>query len=101
MALTALVGLAAATEHVERAHRERSLAARLSVALGGPARGPNVGAIEQALILSADHELNPSSFALATHHRYTLLNGPGVPTSNERYPTIEKMLSETVLTSIL
>jgi citrate synthase len=63
MALTALVGLAASPQHVERAQAERTLAARLSVALGGPSRGPSVGAVEQALILSADHELNPSSFA--------------------------------------
>ena len=61
------------------------------VRIAGPATISDTAWVRQTIAL------NPSSFALATHHRYTLLNGPGVPTSNERYPTIEKMLSETVL----
>lgn len=63
MTLAALVGLSLGSEVVERAHAERTVASRLSVALGGPSRGPGVAALDRALVLSADHELNPSSFA--------------------------------------
>lgn len=36
-------------------------------------------------------------YALATHHRYVLLNGAGVPTNNARYATLEHLLSDVVL----
>jgi citrate synthase len=58
--LAALVGRATTTD----ALKQTSVAARLLVALGRPARAVSVRAIDSALVLLADHELNASSFAV-------------------------------------
>jgi hypothetical protein len=39
----------------------------------------------------------PSRFALATQHRYSVLEEPGIPASNFRYPTITNLMSDTLL----
>jgi hypothetical protein len=39
----------------------------------------------------------PTRFALATHHHYSLIDDPGVPEVNFRYPTIAHLLSDTLL----
>ena len=60
-----LVGVAALASHasrVEAAWCAPSIAAGAALALGGRADRRTVGAVEQALVLSADHELNASSF---------------------------------------
>jgi citrate synthase len=60
-----LVGVAALAAHparVEAAWAAPSIAAGVALALGGRADARTVGAVEQALVLSADHELNASSF---------------------------------------
>jgi len=60
-----LVGVAALATHpsrVEAAWSAPSVAAGTVLALGGRAEPRTVAALEQALVLSADHELNASSF---------------------------------------
>ncbi len=64
--LAALSGLAYGAERARGAAEERGLARILGHALGGPALARDdarVAVIEAALILSADHELNTSTFA--------------------------------------
>lgn len=51
------------TRVYERVSRARGVARSLCIALGGRTTSPNVAALDQALVLVADHELNPSTFA--------------------------------------
>ncbi|HVW26822.1 MAG TPA: citrate synthase, partial [Polyangiaceae bacterium] len=60
-ALAALSALAFDRKRVQRAARAESVAQSVAVALGAPARA--VFAIDRALTLCADHELNASTFA--------------------------------------
>ncbi len=63
--LGALAGLCFGLERVREAAEQTGLARTVVHALGGPARANNdhtVAAVEAALILSADHELNTSAF---------------------------------------
>jgi citrate synthase len=48
---------------VTEALHASSIARALAIALGGRSRARDVAAIDRALVLCADHELNPSSFA--------------------------------------
>jgi citrate synthase len=61
--LTAAVSLSWDFTCVEQALKAPSIAASLAVACGIPPRRDTVRAIEMALILCADHELNASTFA--------------------------------------
>ncbi|MFO0694643.1 MAG: citrate/2-methylcitrate synthase [Polyangiales bacterium] len=60
--LSALVGLFEGADRVAKAREQETVAKRLAVALGASPSPRTVSAIERALVLSADHELNPSSF---------------------------------------
>jgi citrate synthase len=60
--LAGVPALAHDPARVEAAWRAPSLAAAVTHALGGRHERRTVAAIEQALVLSADHELNASSF---------------------------------------
>lgn len=60
--LSALVGLFEGAERVAEARAQETVARRLAVALGASPTPRTVGALERTLVLSADHELNPSSF---------------------------------------
>lgn len=56
----------------------------------GPATASDTAWFRQAIAQA------PSRFALATHHRYSLLDETGVPATNFRYPTIANLLSDTL-----
>jgi citrate synthase len=60
--LAGVPALARDPARVEAAWAAPSLAAAVTHALGGKRDRPVVAAVEQALVLSADHELNASSF---------------------------------------
>jgi citrate synthase len=61
--LAAALALPAAPGRIEAAMRAPTVAAGILVALGHRPRPDAVRAVDRALVLSADHELNPSSFA--------------------------------------
>ncbi len=61
--LVASVALPAGRARVEAALAEPTVARSLLVALGKKPRRVHVAAVDAALVLMADHELNPSSFA--------------------------------------
>jgi citrate synthase len=61
--LAAGLCLGGAVERVDDALAAGSVARTLLVALGGPTGRDAVHAVEQALVVSADHELNASAFA--------------------------------------
>ncbi len=58
-----IAALANDDAHVRRVLAEKSVAHALAVALGARPTEPVVRAIDRALVLSADHELNVSTFA--------------------------------------
>lgn len=61
--LAAALALPASPERVEASLQAPTVAAGILIALGQRPRRAAVRAIDHALVLSADHELNPSSFA--------------------------------------
>lgn len=73
----ACLGLPRGRGSVQSALRERTVAASLMAALGGRPTKRALLAVERALILVADHELNPSSFAA----RVPASVGAGLPAS--------------------
>jgi len=62
--LVASLGLPRGPAVVERALKERSVAHAMLVALGGKTDARAVATMNRALVLSADHELNASTFAV-------------------------------------
>lgn len=73
--LIAACGLATGADAVNGSLEADSAARALLVALGGTATPARVGAAQEALVLSADHELNASSFAA----RIAASAGAGLP----------------------
>jgi citrate synthase len=61
--MAAALALARGPAETERALAQNTVAATVAVALGRPATPAVVRAIDQLLVLCADHELNASSFA--------------------------------------
>ena len=61
--LVASCGLVSGADAVTASLEAETTARALLVALGGRTTKPSIAAVTEALVLSADHELNPSTFA--------------------------------------
>ena len=61
--LVASCGLVSGADAVTASLEAETTARALLVALGGRTTAPSIAAVTEALVLSADHELNPSTFA--------------------------------------
>jgi citrate synthase len=61
--LVASCGLVTSADAVTASLEAETTARALLVALGGRTTAPSIAALTEALVLSADHELNPSTFA--------------------------------------
>jgi citrate synthase len=73
--LVAACGLPGGADAVTASLEAETTARALLVALGGRTTGPSVRAMNEALVLAADHELNPSTFAA----RVTASAGASLP----------------------